>query len=337
MPDIHSSVTSGDGVLTRRNAIKALGGSGLALTAGCLDQLQSSGNWPSRQIEIVVPWAAGGGADRTSRAVADAAEEYTEVSWNVANQTGGSGSVGMNEAANAAGDGHTLGVAAPEIALFEHLDQADLSPDDITPIMQYTEMPAALVVHENSDFSSVGEFVDYATDNPGEVDMAQSGNGSSWHLAGAGFADEAGIELDYVPYDGASPAIQAVANEEVDCTVVGAAEVRSNVVDGNLNALGVMYEEQLDALPDTPAMVDEGVDIQIGSWLGHFGSSEMSSDLQEEIAGVYESIYEDDEFSSFLNDNQFTQVQRGPSEFQDFLDEQYEYYGTLVEDLDIQV
>ncbi|MDJ1433681.1 tripartite tricarboxylate transporter substrate binding protein [Halostagnicola sp. A-GB9-2] len=336
MPDIHSSETSGKRVVTRRNALKAVGGAGLAMTAGCLDELQTDGEWPSRQIEIVVPWASGGGADTTSRAVADAAEEFTDVSWNVANQEGGSGSVGMNEVANAEPDGHTLGVAAPEITLFDHLGQDDLNPDDITPIMQYADMPAALVVHEDDNYSTVGEFVDYAEDNPGDLDMSHSGTGSSWHLAGAGFADEAGIEVDYVSYDGADPAITAVVNGEVDCTVVGAAEVHSHVVDGDLNGLGVMYDEELDALPDTPTMMAEGIDIEIGSWLGHFAPADLADDVRDDIADVYESVYDSDEFSSFLEDNHFTQARRGPEEFQEFLDEQYDYYEELVDDLGIE-
>lgn len=321
-------------VLNRRTALKTLGATGLAMTAGCIGDLQG-GDWPSRQVEIVSPWAAGGGADRTSRAVADAAENHTDVSWNVSNQTGGSGSVGMNAAANSDPDGHTLGCTAPEIALFQHLGIAELGPDDITPIMQYTEFPAALVVHQDSDISSLDDWIAYGEDNPGELQMANSGNGSSWHMAAAGIANEAGIDVEHVSYDGAEPAMTAVVNGEADCTAVGAAEVAPQVRDGDLEALGVAFSEQVDSLPDTQTMKEQGLDIEIGSWLGHFAPADIDDETRDAIVDVYESIYEDDQFVEFMENNNFMRVQRGPDEFSTFLDEQYEYYGNLVEELDI--
>lgn len=323
-------------VLNRRNALKVIGASGLALTAGCMDDLQDDGEWPSRSVEIVAPWAAGGGADRTSRAVADAAENHTDVSWNVSNQTGGSGSVGMNAAANAEPDGHTLGCTAPEIALFQHLDIDDLGPDDITPIMQYTEMPATLVVHEdNEDIDSLDDWIAYGEDNPGDLEMANSGTGSSWHLAAAGIAQEAGIEVQHISYDGADPAITAVVNGEVDCTIVGAAEVAPQIHDGDLQALGVAFQDRADALPDTPTLTEQGLPIEIGSWLGHFAPGDIDDETRDAIADVYESVFEDPEFEQFMDDNDFMLVQRGPDEFADFLDNQYEYYGNLLDELDI--
>ncbi|MFB1063601.1 tripartite tricarboxylate transporter substrate binding protein [Natrinema sp. H-ect4] len=320
-------------VLNRRNAIKSLGVTGVALTAGCIGDLNEDEEWPSRPVEIVSPWAAGGGADRTSRAVADAAENHTEVSWNVSNQTGGSGSVGMNAAANSEPNGQTIGCTAPEIALFEHLGIAELSPDDITPIMQYTEMPAALVVNKDAEYSTLDEWISYGESN--ELQMANSGNGSSWHMAAAGIADEAGVQVEHVSYDGAAPAMTAVANGEADCTAAGAAEVAPQVQDGNLQALGVAFEEQVDALPDTPTLQEQGLDIQIGSWLGHFAPAGIDDETKSAIVDVYESVYEDDQFAEFMNNNDFMRVQRGPDEFSSFLDEQYEYYGNLVEELDI--
>lgn len=83
-------------------------------------------------------------------------------------------------------------------------------------------------------------------------------------------------------------------------------------------------------------MTSEGIDIEIGSWLGHFAPADLADDVRDDIADVYESVYDSDDFSTFLEDNHFTQARRGPEEFQDFLDEQYEYYEELVDDLGIE-
>ncbi|RRJ29519.1 Bug family tripartite tricarboxylate transporter substrate binding protein [Halocatena pleomorpha] len=337
MPEDTSTEPTRQTVLSRRNLVKAVGTTGLVATAGCLDsvssQLSGQQSWPSRPVEIISPWAAGGGADRTSRAVADAAENHTEGTWNVSNQTGGSGSVGMNAAANAKPDGHTIGCMAPEIALFEHLGIADLSPDDVTPLMQYTEFPAALVVRKDSKFKSVDNWIAYGQKNT--IKMANSGFGSSWHMAAAAIADEAGVKVEHISYDGAAPAMTAVANGEVDSTAVGAAEVASQVKDGNLRALGVAFDEKVKSLPNTPTLANEGLDIRIGSWLAHFAPPDMTESRKQEIVDVYNSVYEDDGFVEFMNNNGFIRVKRSPKELQQFLQEQYEYYGNLVDKLGI--
>ncbi|WP_394743197.1 Bug family tripartite tricarboxylate transporter substrate binding protein [Natronococcus roseus] len=336
MVDIPTGRNSDQRIVNRRTALQSLGVTGLALAAGCVGDLSDDGDWPSRQVEIIVPWAAGGGADRTSRAISEVAEEHTDESWSVSNQEGGSGSVGMNAVATSDPDGHTIGVAAPEIALFEHLEIDEMGPDDITPVMQYVEMPAALVVHEDADYDSLDEFLEHAEDNPGDVQMANSGSGSSWHMAAAGIADEAEIEVEHVAYDGADPAMTAVVNGEVDCTAVGAAEVAPQVQDGDLAALGVAFEEEVDALPEVPTLQEQGLDIEIGSWLGHFVPTDTPDDVHDEIVDTYESVYDDDEFVDFAESNNFMRVQRGPDEFHEFMQEQYEYYGELLEDLDIE-
>ncbi|QIO25336.1 tripartite tricarboxylate transporter substrate binding protein [Haloarcula sp. JP-L23] len=334
MLDRTSSSTSDRTVANRRNFLKAVGAGSLTMTAGCLSQLSAEQEWPSRPVEIVSPWAAGGGADRTSRAVAEAGENYTDVSWNVSNQTGGSGSVGMNAAANAEADGHTIGVAAPEIALFEHLGIADLSPDDVAPIMQYTEFPAALLVHEEAEFSTLDEWMSYGQSNT--YQMANSGFGSSWHMAAASIASEAEVGVEHVSYDGAAPAMQAVVNREADCTAVGAAEAAAQVRDGPLKALGVAFDKQVEALPDTPTLSSQGLDVRIGSWLGHFVQPGVSDERKQKIAEVYNSIYEDDGFVEFMENNNFIRVKKGPQEFSEFLNNQYEYYGNLVNELGIE-
>lgn len=321
-------------VMNRRNFLRSTGAGALAFSGGCLSRLSGSRSWPAQPVEIISPWAAGGGADRTSRAIAEAAQNYTEVSWNVSNQTGGSGSVGMNAAANANPTGHTIGVTAPEIAIYKHLGIADLTPDDIAPIMQYTEFPAALLVHEKSKYSTLDQWRSYGQNNTYKA--ATSGFGSSWHLAGAAIASEANVQSDFVAYDGAAPAMTAVVNGEADWTAVGAAEAVGQVRDGPLKALGVAFNKKVDALPNTPTLASQGLDLRIGSWLGHFVQPGVSEERRQKITDVYNSVYKDDGFKQFMKNNDFIRVKRGPQEFNKFLNKQYDYYGKLIDELGIK-
>lgn len=323
--------------VNRRNFLAMVGGTSMVGTAGCLGQLSGEQEWPSRQVEIISPWAAGGGADTTSRAIADAAENFTDVSWNVSNQTGGSGSVGMQAVVNSNSNGHRLGVIAPEICLFQQLGIAELGPDSVRPLMQYAVMPAVLVVHENSQYSSLDQFVTYGRQNPGALQLANSGTGSSWHMALAGFAYEAGIEAQHVPYDGASSALTAVVNGEADATAAGPGEVAGQVKDGPLTPLGIMHDEQIETYPNTQTMQQQGINVELGSWLGGFAAPSVSDETFNSIAEVYRSVYESDGFQSFIDNSGMIGRYRNPEETRQFLDEQYQYYGELINRLNINI
>lgn len=331
--------STGESPISRRSFFQVAAGIGITATSGCVGQLSTTSGpeWPASQIEIIAPWGAGGGADRTSRAVARAAERYTDVSWIVTNKTGGSGAVGMSAVVNADASGYTVGFTAPEICLYEHLNMVELSPDNITPIMQYTKLPATLVVSENANYTTLDDFLAYADSSSEPVQMGTSGIGSSWQMAGAAFADEAGISVDYIPYDGASSAISATAGGEVDCATVGVPEVASQVRDGSLTALGVMHDEQLEALPETPTMRSQGIDVNLGSWGAHFAPPGLPDDVLDSMVEVYNSVYEDDKFKKFMRNNNFIRLKRGPDELEQFLNKRYEYYGQLVEKLGISL
>lgn len=319
----------------RRRFLATAGLGGAVGVSGCLGSLNTEpAEFPTRAVEIVSPWAAGGSADRTSRAIAEVAEQYTDTSWHVVNQTGGTGLVGMAAVAHAAHpDGHAIGVIAGEVCMFEHLGLADFGPDDVRQLIQYTETPAAVVVREDAPYETIDELVDYAADNPGELRIGNSGTGSTWHLCAGGFALEAGIEVQHVPYDGADTAIQNTVNGEVDVTTVGAPEVAPRVHDGSLRALGVMSDERHAALPETPTLREAGYDLELGSWLAGFVPVETPDEVYDALLDVYDSVYEDETFESFMRDNDYSMVYRGPDELGEFMDRQYEAYGEIIGEL----
>ncbi|ELY59014.1 Bug family tripartite tricarboxylate transporter substrate binding protein [Natronolimnohabitans innermongolicus] len=334
---MHDASRGSERAVSRRSLLSSAGVGGLVGVAGCLDALESEpGDFPTRQIEIVSPWAAGGSADQTSRAIADVAEAHTETSWSVVNETGGTGLVGMASVARSARpDGHTIGVIAGEITMFDHLGLADLGPEDVRQLIQYTETPAAVAVHEDSSFETIDDLVDYADDNSGELQIGNSGTGSTWHLCAGGFELEADIDVQHVPYDGAETAIQNTVNEEVDATTVGAPEVAPQVHDGPLRALGVMSDERHDALPETEPLSELGYDLELGSWLAGFVPPETPDTVYDSLLEVYNAVYEDEAFESFMQSNDYAMVRRGPDELADFMDDQYETYGEIIDELGI--
>jgi tripartite-type tricarboxylate transporter receptor subunit TctC len=322
------------GRIDRRTYLAALGTTGIGALAGCAGQLDDDEEeFPTQDIEMICPWDAGGGTDQTARQLADLAEEQLDTSLFVTNQEGGSGSVGFNEIANSEADGHTVGVTTVEICTISHLGIAEVSHEDLEPVMQYNFDPASLTVHQDAPYGSLEEFVEHAEENPGEISISNSGTGAIWHLSAAGFAQEAGIEVDHVGYDGGEPATQAVVGGEVEATTASAAEVRPQVEDGPLEILAVFDDEPLDVFPDVPTLEDEGYDFVMGAWRGLTVPEGTPEGPIERLEEAFTEVYESEEFQSFMEDAGFGLVYRDAAEFGEFMESEYDRFGDVIDDL----
>lgn len=324
--------------LGRREYLTTLGVVGMGGLAGCAGQLSGGEeeDFPSQDIEMICPWAAGGGTDLTGRQIADLAQDPLGVSLYVSNQTGGSGSTGFNAIANSEANGYTVGITTVEICTISHLGIADVTPDALDAVIQYNFDPAALTVPEDAPYNSLEEFVSYAEENPGEIRVSNSGTGAIWHLSAAGFAQQADIELEHVGYDGGSPATQAVVSGEVEATAASAPEVASQVQDGPLQILAVFGEERVDLFPDVPTLQELGYDFTMGAWRG----LTVPQGTDEERIGILEdgftTVYESDDFQSFMEEQGFGLVYRDAEEFGQFMESEYERFGQIIDELGLE-
>lgn len=316
----------------RRRFLK-VAGVGSAVGLAGMTGLGAAQEYPSSDIEMIVPWAAGGGTDRTARQLASLAENHMDTSFFVTNQTGGSGSAGFRAAANAQPDGHTVGVLTVEIATISHLGIADITPDAFEPVMQYNFDPASLTVPEDAPYNTIEEFVSYAEENPGEIRISNSGIGAIWHLSAAQFAQQVGIDVEHIGYDGGAPATQAVVNGEVEATTASPAEVAPQVQDGPLQMLAVFGEERSDLFPDVPTLQERDIDVTIGAWRGLGAPSGTPDERVQALHDAYRSVYESDEFQSFMEENGFGLVYRGPEEYGQFMQSELERFEGIVNEL----
>ena len=299
---------------------------------------ESGGGGLPGEVEMICPWASGGGTDRTARQLASLAEEQSDSSFFVSNVTGGSGSAGFRRAANADPDGSTVGVLTVEVCTISHLDISDVSPDDFKPVMQYNFDPASLTVHEDEPYDTIEGFVEHVQNSDEQVRISNSGIGAIWHLSAARFAQAAGISdgVNHIGYDGGAPATTAVVNGEVDATTASAAEVAPQVEDGPLKVLGVMGEEPVNIFPEIPTFQDAGYDIIVGAWRGLGVPSDTPDDAVAALHETYQSVYESDAFQEFMSNNGFGLVYRSPDEFGPFMEQQYGEFENLISNLDLE-
>ncbi|WP_159998091.1 tripartite tricarboxylate transporter substrate binding protein [Roseomonas sp. 18066] len=253
-----------------RRSVLGLAGGLLAMPS-----LARAQAWPARPVTMVVPWAAGGGADSVTRIFVSGLEQELGVPVNVVNRTGGNGVVGHSAIATARPDGYTLGVASSEISYFRALGMAEISPDSFDILSRLATIPAGVTVRAGSPWKSVQEMLAAIKEGrKGLYTASGSGLGGSWHIALAGMLRAAGMEADqvrWVPSQGGAPAMQDVVAGGISMATCSPIEGKPLIDAGQARGLAVMGRNRLEVLPGLPTLVESGLDWTFENWFALVG------------------------------------------------------------------
>jgi tripartite-type tricarboxylate transporter receptor subunit TctC len=252
--------------------------------------------YPDRPLHLVVPFAAGGGADLVARAVAAALAKRMGQPVIVDNKPGGGGTLGADSVAKAAADGYTLLYTTPGPQITNPYLMAKLPYDpvaDLTPVSQVAVVSAVLVVNSSVPVKSLKELIDYARVHPGKVNFASAGIGSSSHLAGELFKHDAKIDIVHVPYRGTAPALQDLLSGNVSMAIDSIAVYRPYIDSGKLRALAVSSRERSPILPGVPPIADTlpGFDASVVNYISVRGGTpkEIVTRLNREINALLQT------------------------------------------------
>ena len=248
---------------------------------------QAPSAFPAKPIRFVVPFPPGGGTDATSRLLA---EKFTTLlGWTVVvdNKPGAGGNIGIDIAAKAAPDGYTIAMGqASNLAINPSL-YAKMPFDplkDLTPIVSVAEQPVVLVVRADSPLKTLADFVQAAKARPGQVGVAQAGNGTVGHLAGELLERRAGIQVLQVPFKGAGPAMNDLLGGQVETYIGNTVSVMGQLSAGKIRALAVTSSRRIGALPNVPTVAEQGYPgFDATTWLGLVGPAGMPADIVARI------------------------------------------------------
>ncbi|HET7793484.1 MAG TPA: tripartite tricarboxylate transporter substrate binding protein [Rhizobacter sp.] len=225
-------------------------------------------DYPSRPIELIVPYNAGGGTDALARAFADVARKHLSQPIVVNNKPGASGVIGWTDVLNSKPDGYKLALMTVELTTLPHLGLQKFSHEEFTPIARMNADPAAITVRAESPWNNIEEFIAAAKKANGEMKMGNSGNGSIWHLAAAALEDRTGTQYSHIPYPGANPAVLSLLGGHIDAVSVSPAEVAPHVASGKLKILAVMADQRQKGFEKVPTFKERGIDLLVGTWRG---------------------------------------------------------------------
>jgi len=225
-------------------------------------------NFPGRAIELVVPFAAGGGTDAMARAMSDASRTHLPQPIVVLNKPGAAGGIGLTEVANSNPDGYKLALVTADMVIIPHLGLTKTTYEKFTPIIQLNADPSAITVSADSPYNSIEEFLAAARAKPESMQVGNAGIGSIWHLAAAALEDKTGARFNHIPFNGGNPAVLALLGGHIDAVAVSPAEVMQYVKAGKLKPLAVMADERVPGFENVPTLKERNIDLSIGTWRG---------------------------------------------------------------------
>ena len=241
--------------------------------------------FPSKQIDLIVPFVAGGTTDSMARVIGQRMNDTWGQPAIVHNRPGGGSTIGTNIVAKAAPDGHTLLVTTIAFAINASLQKTPYDPiKDFAPIAELTSIPIMLVVHPSLPVKSVKELIEYSKSQPSGIDYASSGGGTSTHLAAEMFNTMTGAKLVHVPFKGNAEVLNALLGGHVKVHFALSASTLQHVRSGAVRVLAVTTERRMADLPDVPTIAELGYpEFEISSWQAMFAPANTPKDVIAKI------------------------------------------------------
>jgi tripartite-type tricarboxylate transporter receptor subunit TctC len=316
--------------LPHRRQFLRLAAGAAALPA--LSRVAGAQAYPSRPVRIIVAVAAGGGADIVARLMGQWLSERLGQQFIVDNRPGGGNNIGTEAVVRAPADGHTLLLAtlpnAVNASLYDKLNYNFIR--DIAPVAAIFSASNVVYVHPSVPAKTIPEFIASAKANPGKINMASAGNGTSSHMAGELFKMMAGVSLTHVPYRGQGPALTDLLGGQVQVMFATTPGTTEFVRTGKLHALAVTTASRSEVLPDLPTVGEFVPGYEASGWYGLGAPKDTSAEIVEKLNKEVNAGLADPKMKARFADLGGTGLPGSPADFGKLIAEETEKWGKVV-------
>jgi tripartite-type tricarboxylate transporter receptor subunit TctC len=293
---------------------------GVALLAS--PQLGMAQDWPDRPITLIVPSSAGSGFDVVARAISDKLGSVLGQPIVIENIAGAGGTIGATKASEADPDGYTvllININHPVGEAIYQNKSYDLLTDFI-PVVRFAKSVHAFVVNPNSKAQTLADIIAMAKENPGGINYATAGVGSSTFMILELFKSEAGVEMTHIPYEGGGPALASVVAGETEFYGAPYSTSKPFIEEGTVRALAASSKERIEDMPDLPSASETLEGFDFVSWYGFMLPKGTPVEIRDKLYEAATETLSDPEIKQRLVDIGFVDLIEGPDEFAVFLE-----------------
>ena len=296
-------------------------------------------DYPSRPIKWIVPYPAGGTTDILARLIGQWLSEHLGAQIIIENRPGAGNNIGTEAAINAAPDGYTVLLVNPangiNTSLYRKLNFDFIR--DVAPVAGLTRVPNVMEVNPAVPAKSVPEFIAYAKANPGKINLASSGNGTSVHLSGEMFKMMTGVDLLHVPYRGAAPALTDLISGQVQIMFDNMPSSIEHIRAGKLRALAVTTAKRSPALPDVPTVAETVPGYEASAWFGMGAPKGTPPEIINKLNKAVNAALADPNIQARLADPGGNVMSTTPAEFGQVIVDETEKWAKVVKAAGVSV
>jgi len=290
-------------------------------------------NFPTRPVQFIVGWSAGGGSDIVSRVLCAEAEKYLGKPITVVNHSGGSGARSYTEIANAAPDGYTIGNTTGTISTHVFMGNLDFGQEAFVPIITINSDPGAIWVKSDARWKTLKDLVDELKANPESITIASSNPGSITRFGTILLEQAAGIKFQIASQAGGEadgPGL--VAGGHVDACQAAPVTAKALYEAGEIRPLGVMDTERVPAFPEIPTYKEQGYDISIYNMRQVITAKDTPREIVDILYDAFKKAANSSTYVDFMVDSGSTPLDWDPDKSREFLIEQDKLFKQMIID-----
>jgi tripartite-type tricarboxylate transporter receptor subunit TctC len=286
--------------------------------------------FPTKEVQIIIPWAAGGATDLIFRALAATTGKYLGQAVVVVNRPGGAGAVGYTEAMQAKPDGYTLVSAITPLTILPHQVKTAYTYKIFEPIINVVSDPGMFLVRSDAPWKSLKEFLGYAKKNPDMITVGNSGAGGGVHLIALAFEKAAGVKFNHIPFAGGGPSVTALLGGHVNAVSVSPPEGIEHVKAGKLKIIALFAEKRFELFPDVPTVQEQGINFVMGQWRGLVAPKGTPPDVIKKLHDAFKQGMDAPVFQKNAKDMAINLHHLGPEAFGKLMAYDHDSFGNLI-------
>ena len=287
-------------------------------------------DYPSREIEVMVPWGVGGSTDIVFRTFLAVLPKYLKAPVIIVNRPGGGAVPGYAEAMQKKADGYYFVAWATPSITKTHMSVTPFDYTTFDPVMNLVSAPCWLLVPKDSPYQTLADLIEDARKNPGKINVGNAGAGGGTHMIALAFEKAAGVQFNHIPHKGGGPTVVAAVGGHVDAINVSPPEGVPQLDSGDLRCLAIFSKERLEAFPDYPTAIEQGVDFALGQWRGLAAPKGTDPAQIKVMHDAWKATMDDPDFQTLAKKAGILLDYKGTEEFTAWVEEQSAFYEELV-------
>jgi tripartite-type tricarboxylate transporter receptor subunit TctC len=322
----------------RRIGLRHIARLSTAVAALCIASSACAQPAVSKQVRLILPFPPGGPTDMLGRAVAQKLSELVGQPVVADNRPGAGGNLGLELGARAPGDGHTLVLSSPLVAISPLLyKRLNYDPArDLAPIAQVAQIQNVLVVHPSVPAKSLQELIAIARRSPGKLNFGSGGVGTTSHLAPALLLSMTNVNMTHVPYKGTGVALTAMLGGEIDMLIMAVPAAQAQIQAGRARALAVLTDKRQATLPDVPTSAEAGLpNYEVPIWYGILTSASTPKEWVTRWSADIRRALDSPDLKDRLSSAGIEPRPSSPEQFAAFIKSEGTRYAKVIKDAGI--